>query len=177
MLHNWCSLVALSGILVCFAGCGSKLPDDLPKLYPAQIEVTADGEKLAGAIVILSPVGGGGESVGGGTDADGIAKLYTRGLYNGAPIGKYKVCVSWVVMDAEPTGKQPGLKKFNEQIDSDIIGRAGLKPEYGDRKNTPLEVEIVAGNNSFPVEVKILDNQPDSQKSDSTDLKSELLSH
>ena len=172
--HNWFSLVVLSGILVFFAGCGSKLPDDLPKLYPAQIEITANGVKLAGAIVTLSLIGGGGESIGGGTDADGIAKLYTRGFYDGAPVGKYKVCVHWVVMGAESSGNQPEPKRFNEQVDSDIIGKSGLEPGYGDRKTTPLEVEIVAGNNSLSVEVKKLDDQPDGQRSDAADLESEL---
>jgi hypothetical protein len=160
--HNRFSLVALLGILVFFAGCGSKLPDDLPKLYPAQIEVTAGSEKLAGAIVTLSLIGSGGESVGGVTGADGIAKLHTRGLYDGAPVGKYKVCVNWVVLDAEPTGTQPESKRHNEQIEREIIGRSGLEPGYGDRKNTPLEVEIIKGTNSFFIEVKKLDTPPDS---------------
>jgi hypothetical protein len=164
--HHWFSLLAVSGILVFFAGCGSKLPDDLPKLYPAQIEITAGDEKLAGAIVTLSLIGGGGESVGGGTDAEGIAKLYTRGLYAGAPIGKYKVCVNWTVMDTGATGQKSvptapvALKKSNEQAERDVIGRSGLEPWYGDRKKTPLDIEIVEGNNSFSVKVKKLDNLP-----------------
>jgi len=164
--HHWFSLVALSGILIFFVGCGSNLPDDLPKLYPAQIEITAGDEKIAGAIVTLSLIGGGGESVGGGTDADGIAKLYTRGLYDGAPAGKYKVCVNWVVMDAGAAGQKPvptdpdELKRYNEQIEREGVGRSGLEPGYGDRKNTPLEVEIVKGNNSLSIEVKKLDNLP-----------------
>ena len=162
--HHWFSLVALSGILIFFVGCGSNLPDDLPKLYPAQIEVTAGGEKLAGAIVTLSLIGGGGESVGGGTDADGIAKLYTRGFFDGVPAGKYKVCVTWVVIDAGAAGQKSvptdpeELKRYNEQVEREGSGKSGLEPRYGDRKNTPLEVEIVAGENSFSVEVKKLDN-------------------
>ena len=163
------SSVALLGILVCIAGCGGvKLPDDLPKLYPAQIEITAnDGAKIEGAVVSLTLIGEGkSESVGGGTDAKGIAKLYTRGEYAGAPVGKYKVCVSWTLVLEGPTSQQPpptdpgALNSYNQKVFSERKLKSVLEAEYTDSKKTPHEVGITEGKNSFPIEVKKLAIQP-----------------
>jgi len=169
VVRNWFLAVALwgilGGILVFTVGCGQKLPSDLPKLYPAQIEVTADGIGLDGAIVTLSLTAGGGESVGGTTDAKGIAKLYTRGQYAGVPAGKYKVCVLWDIRDekkiqeakANPVPTDPKeLARYNKQI---MIAEGKRLPgletaEYGDPKKTPLEVEVTDGQNRLSVEVK-----------------------
>jgi len=166
MIRNEFTAVVLLGILF-IAGCGGqKLPGDLPKLYPAQIEVTADGEKLAGAGVTLSLVGGAGESVGGSTDAKGIAKLYTRGQYAGAPAGKYKVCVNWSVILEGPTSQKPAptdpaaLRAYNKQVSSERTGKPALEAVYRDSKTTPLEVEIGEGKNNLSVEVKKLAVMP-----------------
>ena len=161
IIRNWFSTVALGGIFVFFAGCGgAKLPSDLPKLCPTQIEVTADGEKLAGASLLLYPVGGG-ENVGGVTDTKGIAKIYTRGQYAGAPAGKYRVCVNWSVTIEGPTSKKPvptdpkELEKYNDRVAYERQGKFALEPVFKDSKNTPLEVEVAEGKNSFSVEVKL----------------------
>ena len=167
IVRNWFSAVALGGILF-IAGCGgAKLPADLPKLYPAQIEVTAtDGAKIEGAVVTLSLIGGAGEPVGGSTDAKGIAKLYTRGQYAGAPAGKYKVCVNWAIILEGPTSQKPvptdpkELDIYKRKVASERKAKPALEAVYRDTKNTPLEVEIGEGKNSFPVEVKKLDKQP-----------------
>jgi len=161
IIRNWFSAVALWGIFVFITGCGgAKLPSDLPKLYPTQIEVVADGEKLDGASVLLYPIGSG-ETVGGVTDAKGIAKINTRGQYAGAPAGKYKVCVNWSVIVEGPTSKKPAptdpkeLTKYNDRVASERQGKPVLEPVYNDSRNTPLEVEVAEGKNSFSVEVKL----------------------
>jgi len=163
IVRNEFSLVALLGSLVFIAGCGgAKLPDNLPKLHPAQIEVTADGEKLAGANVTLSLVGGGGEPVGGTTDAKGIAKLSTRAQYAGAPAGKYKVCVIKNLIIEGPTSQQPAptdpkeLDRYKQKVSNERKLEPVLEPVYRESKSTPLEVEIVEGKNEFSVEVKKL---------------------
>jgi len=156
--------------LVALVGCGGvKLPADLPKLYPAQIEITAnDGAKLEGAVVSLTLIGESrGEPVGGGTDAKGIAKLYTRGEYAGAPAGKYKVCVSWSLVLEGPTSQLPAptdpkeLDRYNRRVAGERKARPALAQiEYGDPARTPFEVEIGEGKNSFSLEVEKLDPQP-----------------
>jgi hypothetical protein len=161
MVRNLVFSGCLWGILVFIVGCGgAKLPSDLPKLYPTQIEVTADGEKLAGATVSLYPVGSG-EPAGATTDAKGIAKINTRGQYAGASVGKYKVCVNWAITVEGPTSKTPpptdpvALDKYKTQVITEQTAKPALEPVYRDSKNTPLEVEVVEGKNNFSVEVKL----------------------
>ena len=157
------SVVALLGVRLFLADSGSNLPDDLPKLHPVQIKVTADDEKLAGASVALYPLERG-EYAGAITNDEGIAELMTRGQFPGAAAGKYKVCVHWAVVVEGPTSKKPaptdpaGLEKYNSQVGYERTTYSGLEAEYGDPKNTPLEVEIKAGQNSLSVEVKKFDN-------------------
>ena len=167
ILRNCFSVVALLGILVFISGCGgAKLPDDLPTLHPAQITVTAGGERLDGAAVTLELIGGrGAEIVAGTTDASGVARLYTRGEYVGAPAGKYKVTVNWSIITETP--KTPPtdperLKRYREAVaeglisETDVTYTPGLDPVYGSLRTTPLEVEIVDGRNNLSVEVKKL---------------------
>ena len=160
------SLVALLGILVFTAGCTQKLPDDLPKLYPTQIEVTAtDGSKLEGARLTLYPVGGG-EPAGGMTNAKGVAEIVARGQYSGAPPGKYKVAVLWAILLDGPTASKPAptdpkeLAAYNDRVDREKKALPALEPQFSDSKNTPLEVEVVEGKNNLSLEVKKLDPPP-----------------
>jgi len=162
IVRNGFSVVALWGTLVFFAGCGEKMPDGLPKLHPTLIEVTADGEKLSGASVSLYPVAGG-ETAGASTDAKGVAKINTRGKYDGAPAGKYKVCVSWAVTIDGPTSKKPvptdpaELEKYKTRVIYERTSKPALVKEYRDQNTTPLEVEVVEGKNNFSVEVELTD--------------------
>ena len=160
------SLVALLGILVFIAGCSQQLPDDLPQLYPTQIEVTTtDGEKLERATVSLHPVEGT-EPAAGITNARGIAEIVARGRYSGAPAGKYKVTVSWTIALEGPTASKPAptdpkeLAAYNDRVDRERVNKPALEPEFGDSRVTPLEVEVTSGKNSFSVEVKKLDPPP-----------------
>jgi hypothetical protein len=160
-------VVALLGVCLFLAGSGSDLPDDLPKLHPVRIEVTADGAKLAGASISLFPIDRG-EFAGAITDDEGIAELRTRGQYLGVAAGKYKVCVHWAVIVEGPTSKKQaptdpdGLERYNSQVGLERIAHSGLEEEFSDPKNTPLEVEIVEGKNNISVEVKKFDNLPGS---------------
>ena len=153
-------MFTLWSIFVFIVGCGQNLPDDLPKLYPTQIEITADGEKLAGAVVTLYPVGSG-EAAGAVTDDKGIAHINTRGHYAGAAAGKYKVCVNWAVTVDGPTSKKPAptdpaaLKQYESQIERERHATPALEQKFRDTKATPLEIEVVEGKNSFSVEVEL----------------------
>ena len=160
------SLVALLGILVFIAGCGQKLPADLPKLYPTRVEVTADGQKLERAVVGLHLVGTTEPLSGGMTNAGGIAEIVTRGLYSGAPAGKYKVTVTWTVQLDGPTASQPPptdpveLESYNDRVMREKRTFGALETQFRDPQTTPFEVEVVEGKNSFQLEVKKLDPPP-----------------
>ena len=120
---------------------------------------------VAGATVSLYPIGSG-ESVGGLTDGNGIAKLQTRGKYSGAPAGKYKVCVNWAVTVEGKTSKNPPptdpveLEKYNKRVEYERTAIPALEPIFKDPKNSPLEVEIGEGKNQLTVEVQKLAKIP-----------------
>ncbi|MDR1958459.1 MAG: DUF4198 domain-containing protein [Planctomycetaceae bacterium] len=69
-------------VLFC-AGCGEKTPEGMPALIKnASVTVIQDGKPLADAKVVLVPTNGSSRwTVGGQTDASGIAKLVTHGQY------------------------------------------------------------------------------------------------
>jgi len=159
------SLVALLGSLVFIAGCGQKLPADLPQLHPTQIEVSAGGDRLEKATVTLHPVGST-EPVAGITNAKGIAEIRARGQYSGAPVGKYKVTVYWTIQLEGPTASKPvptdpaELERYKERVVRERVHKPALEPQFGDPLRTPLTVEVVEGKNNFTLEVKKLDPPP-----------------
>ena len=96
MRKNSIALVVSLGVLSLLLGCSSEnRPPGMPKLYPASILITQEGQPLEGASVILVCVD---ESirwlVSGQTNRDGVARLVTHGQFSGAPAGKFKVCVT-----------------------------------------------------------------------------------
>lgn len=123
-------------------GCGrTPTPDDLPPLHPVTLTITQNGAPLAGANVLLFAVSGEDKwAPGGVTDSAGIVLPKSQGRYAGAPVGKYKVCVS----KSEIEKLSPG--------DSDAGKRAKafklVEDQYGNPETTPLEFEVVAGKNT-----------------------------
>jgi hypothetical protein len=137
--------------LVFYSGCGGKkMPAGMPKLYPVTISVTQEDKPFADCLVSLrypdSSLGT--WAVGGRTEANGIAKLYTDG-YPGAPAGKFKV----VLIKQEDVGL-----KEREQADAAAASRiqvkiwSCVKPEYNDLAKTPLEVEITKSTKTLSVD-------------------------
>ena len=158
------STVVIFSLLI--VGCGPKIPSDIPKLYPATITITADGEKLSNASVTLFPIavasGQSNVAVGATTDDKGVAKLRTQGLYDGSPSGKYKVCVNWAITIDGPTSKTPPptdpkqLEAYNKKVAYEQTSKPALDPQFMSSKTTPLEVEITEGKNDFSLEVNKL---------------------
>ena len=141
--------------LMTFTGCqfgGETLPEGLPKLVPATIQLTQDGTPLAGATVMLFDTSGSQQwSPGGLSDSNGTIELYTNGRYKGAPEGKFKVVVTKTETDPSKLGTAPSeddpkygehLNQLaNEKRDSYTL----IEKKFTDAKNTPLEVEIKKG--------------------------------
>ena len=122
---------ALAASLV---GCSKPRPDGLPSLVPCSVTITQDSQPLEGATVAF-------ESddmrwaIGGSTDANGEAKMFTHGTYPGAPEGTYKVTVVKQVVEAdgsaETASSTPSAKAYN------LVDAQFFKPD-----TTPLEITV-----------------------------------
>ena len=106
--------------MLLIAGCGTKKPEGIPTLYPAQVTVTNGASPIADATVFLVPQGttGGSWSAICVTNASGVATITTsQGDWksNGAPEGTYKIYIT-----KKPEVHQDPLPE-NLQNDSDAI--------------------------------------------------------
>ena len=149
---NYLPLPAFFGTLLLFvAGCGEKLPPDLPKLYPTVVSVIQGGEPLEGANVNLLPKDPNSRwAASGVSNSAGKVDFFTEGKYRGAPEGEYQVTVSKVF--AEPS-KYDGQEKpsdldyptWHKMLQEENAKRAGYRlvdPKYGDRRTSPLELTV-----------------------------------
>jgi len=126
----------------------------MPKLYPVSISVTQEGKPLADAIVSLryADPSAGTWTVGGRTEANGQAKLYTNS-YPGAPLGKFKVVLlkeenEGLAERAEAEGR--GDSAAANQVKVKIW--SCVEAKYNDPKKTPLDVEITADTKMLDVD-------------------------
>lgn len=157
----FCPLTILLAFLVC-SGCNrDNRPADLPKLYPVILDITVDGQPLDNALVVLHAEN---EAiakwtVGSVTDAAGKAIIVTHGQFQGAPEGKFKVCVRKVEME--------GAEAMRQESQSGLVG--GLTPApsqmpkmveyvdslFGDPKTTILEIEIPASKKTTTMTLNV----------------------
>jgi hypothetical protein len=157
----WCVIL----LLFSSSGCGGKkLPSDLPKLNPVSITIIQDGKPLAEAMITLTQLDGAAKwSATGNTNAQGIAHHFsTNGMYEGVAAGKFKVCIRKVEREREkidippeptdPAEKYAWRQKYIDRVpppkEYDLVEK-----KYSDLKTTPLEIEIVAGQNEFSLDV------------------------
>ncbi|MDR2441381.1 MAG: hypothetical protein LBE12_18625 [Planctomycetaceae bacterium] len=143
---------------VAMVGCGTKLPDGMPKLYPVTITVTQDGLPLENANVVLS---GTDQWVSiGTTNTQGIASLYTQGNYPGVPEGIFKVSVTKIGEEGEKPPPKP-FSAESERIYKEYQ-KSGKKykqfnvtPEqYRKAETTPLQIEIRKGVKNIMVNIE-----------------------
>ncbi|MCL2117733.1 MAG: hypothetical protein FWH27_04805 [Planctomycetaceae bacterium] len=138
--------------LAVFPGCGGKKkPDGLPALYPCEIKVMQDGAPLAGAIVSLVLTEGSNKwGVSGGTNDQGVAKVYTHGDFAGAPAGQYKVLITKTVIEDAPTQEQLNNPNYAGPMGTDYDY---IDLQYKSLKSTPLTIEITSGKNTKDFDV------------------------
>ena len=141
-------------------GCGPRLPDGMPRLYPVSIEVTQEGAPLGEAMVTLHS-----DSPNlarwvpsGVTNASGIAVLMTDGKYKGAPLGTYKVAVVRTSLDPHPEPElvneqpgSPGAARY-QQLETARKAFIYVESPYTSMGTTPLTVEITANQKMYPVD-------------------------
>jgi hypothetical protein len=140
-------LFVLFFVVYLLTGCSNKYPDGMPKLYSAQVTIVGDGQPIANAMVTLMPIDQENSrwASGGQTDYNGVAILKTQGVYSGAAIGRYKVCISKTETDpVAPVGpdESPPEANFYNLIE----------PKFGDIATT-TEVEVIAGKNIWKIDV------------------------
>ena len=160
MKHTFVSLITFFLAVSFIVGCGERLPDGMPRLYPASIEVTQEGVPLDEATVMLYS-----ESPdlarwtpSGVTNSSGVAVLSTNGRYKGAPLGTYKVTVKRASLDPHPepelanefTGS-PGAAKY-QQLELARKAYTYVETPYTSLEETPLTVEITANQKIYPVD-------------------------
>jgi len=144
-------------IIACLSGCsGEKTPDGMPKLYPAVcIKVVQDGNPLEDAYVSLRPED---KSltwgIGGKTDAQGVAQLWTHGKYKGAFAGTFKVMVSKKVHEGEKEFIE-ALARNDEKAAASITVRSFsfIEDKFGSESQTPLTLEITSTSKTLEVDV------------------------
>ena len=144
-------------IVVCLVGCSKeKRPDGMPPLNPAVcIKVVQDGKPLDDANVSLrsqdkSLTWG----IGGKTDAQGVAQLWTHGKYKGAYAGTFKVVVTKEIKEGE--------KEYVEALSrNDTQAAAAIKVQcfsyvedkFGSESQTTLTVNIDSASKIIEVDV------------------------
>ncbi|MDR3111184.1 MAG: hypothetical protein LBU65_16065 [Planctomycetaceae bacterium] len=144
-------------LLIAFAaiGCGKNLPADWPKTYPCKITVTKGGVPLDGAMVTLTPTGGGGNyAIGGITDAQGVAVIqtsYTNYSEAGSPEGSFKVTITKSLpefVDPTPQSKLDAMDyeervKHVQKMDEEANKRPPIVPKsISDSSATTLTIDV-----------------------------------
>jgi len=134
-------------------GCGTTRPKEMPETAPCEITVLQDGKPMTDIIVSLYREGGNGAlSIGGTTDASGIAKIKTTwGAYttDGAPVGTCKVTVDKVfdfpretVTPEEMDHWTPEQGRKYEQQRQEMIDKLRATPAVLAGTSSPLSVSI-----------------------------------
>ena len=139
-------------LLLTLPGCGGKKkPDGMPTLFPCEIKVIQDGTPLPGAVVSLVSADGSVKwVVGGGTNNEGIAKMFTHGDYPGAPAGQYHVTITKTVIEDAPTPEQLNNPNFAGPMGTDYDY---VDLQYKSQTKTPLKMEVTSGKNSQEFDV------------------------
>jgi len=139
--------------LVFLSGCGPKLPDGMPKLYPVTITVTQAEQPLAGATVSLRSVdtaATGTWTIGGLTDANGTIELYTNG-FRGAPAGTFKVVL--LKQENEGLAEREAAANRGEPLGGITVRIWSIiEEDYNHADRTPLEVEITPSTRALTVD-------------------------
>jgi hypothetical protein len=151
-------------LLIFLTSCGGEpRPKDMPALHSTTVTITQDGSPLADAVVTF--VSGDSSTskwaVGGRTDSQGVCNVKTQGTFAGAPVGKYKVCVTKIEETESQTEKGPkpdpndmdALNKYHAQVAAEKKSFDVVDEKYKLAVTSDLEIEVVAGSNNQKFDV------------------------
>lgn len=134
-MRSYVSGFLIVGIVVVFAGCGEP-PKGGPRVevFPVSGEVFVGGEPAKGAFVNLHTAGAAVPSSG-QVDESGKFEIATYGQADGAPVGTYKLTVTW-----------PAPQGISGRLD----GPDRLNGRYSDPAKSTFEVQVVDAPVSVP---------------------------
>ena len=158
----WLGVVAL---MVSSLGCGAKSED----VNPITGKITYDGKPLADARIRLQATNAGASRVYAcDSAADGsfaIEAVYADGTKEGAPVGDYKVLVGKFEKTAAPETSDPdadeamelemveGMQEGDDPTES-MSSKTQINEKFNNSSTTPLELTVVAGENTFTIDLK-----------------------
>jgi hypothetical protein len=136
-------LLAVSPLLLLFAGCGEPLKADFTvfdDLHPVKGELRFKGEPVPEASIRLHPMplGSDGPIVSAVVDSEGTFEVYTfrpEGKGLGAPAGEYRATVSWF-------GPTVGLREEQKDELKEL-----LPAKYGRPQTSPVNIQVTVGEN------------------------------
>ena len=140
-------------VVTLLSGCGGPTrPADLPPLHSCILTMTQDGKPMGEATVSLESTDPAFKwTVFAQLDASGTGKVFTQGLFPGAPEGEYKVVVTKEEVVSEQTGTTVVRQgEFGEETITPTIETVFtlVEKEYTDAATTPLSITIgKKGNN------------------------------
>ena len=167
MCFVWTGLFAAA---LC-AGCGEKLPSNLPKLHPTVITVIQDGKPLPGALIKLVNVDPTIDwACVAKTDASGKATMKTSGMYDGAPEGTYKATVVKQEVESgdDPYADAPDPEKEPVKYQEWKMQNAAkieaaerriavvhdlVDPQYGNMSDSKFEIVVASGTKQHTLDV------------------------
>jgi hypothetical protein len=141
--------------------CGGDAPST--SLYPVHGKVTYHGQPAEGAVVSLQPAGtapltkqGNPIVPMGVAGEDGTFSIACAGLGDGAPVGKYKVMISWRPSAKVPAAKQLLAKKkrSSDYDPSALMPGDAFNGRYSNPAKPLHSAEVTAGPNELSFDLK-----------------------
>jgi hypothetical protein len=131
--------------LVFLTGCHkTNIPPDLPKLVSCKITVQQEGKPLTDASVFLVPQDSSKWNATGNTNKQGVAEMFTHGMYQGVVKGKYKVVLSKTESTNPPLVPTDQYQEKQKHFTL-------VEEVYGDTDKTPLEIDVARNTKEYSI--------------------------
>jgi hypothetical protein len=158
---KWLLLMIPLLILICFNGCGNEReqPKGMPKLYRCTLCFTQENVPLADAVVSLYSVSQTFSwTIGGRTDENGTAEIFTDAYFKGAPEGDFKIVVrkSEIVTPKPPDvlpQNDDEISKIFDNINRNTHEYSLVDVQFTNVKNSPLTLTIKKSKNNETFEL------------------------
>ncbi|MDR3197731.1 MAG: hypothetical protein LBU34_07660 [Planctomycetaceae bacterium] len=156
------SLWMISLLTVVFSmGCGNerRRPEGMPKLYRCTLRLTQEGIPLANAVVSLHSVSQTFSwTVGGRTDENGTAEIFTDSYFKGVPEGDFKIVVhkSEIVTPKPPDvlpQSEEEISRIFTHINRNIHEYSLVDIQFTDVKKSPLILTVKKSKNNETFEL------------------------